>query len=195
MSRFVHVKRRGAELVDSVRNRTLADQFTARPLRMLVLGLVSSGRALPADANGKPNGGRRDGSCNSAFPLGGECRGECDADGCRLGADGRGDLAGHGRPAHRAALAGPGGRAVLAGKYEAIRLVGPLLGRPAVGRGAIREWAGRHREHAPGAQPSVKVWLHDPIVGRIATIVAGDRAQRIGRGVVVESYPQPPRGP
>ena len=60
---------------------------------------------LPAVANGKPNGERRDGPCNSAFPLGGECRGKCDADGCRLGSDGRGDLARHGRPAHRAALA------------------------------------------------------------------------------------------
>ena len=41
-------------------------------------------------------------------------------------------------------------------------LSGPLPGRPAVGGGAIRERASTHGEHAPGAQPSVKVGLHDP---------------------------------
>ena len=39
-----------------------------------------------------------------------------DTHGCRIGADGRGDLARYGRPAGRAALARSGGRAVLAGK-------------------------------------------------------------------------------
>ena len=52
-----------------------------------------------------------------------------------------------------------------------------------------------HRVHAPGAQPSVKAGLHAPSIGRIATIVAADRAQRIGSGGVGESCPQPPRGP
>ena len=46
---------------------------------------------LPAPT-GNPNGGRREGTCNSAFPLGGECG----AHGCRLGADGRCDLARYG---------------------------------------------------------------------------------------------------
>ena len=88
-----------------------------------------------------------------------------------------------------------GGRALGAAKYEAIRFVGPLLGRPAVRRGAIRERAGNYREDAPGAQPCVVMGFHAPSIGRQATIVAADRAQRIGRGEVVESYPQPPRGP
>ena len=73
------------------------------------------------------------------LPLGCKGRSERSADGCRLGADGRRDLARYGRPAHRSALAGPSGRALFAGKYEAIRLVGPILRRPAVRRGAIRE--------------------------------------------------------
>ena len=121
--------------------------------------------------------------------LGGECSGECSAHGCRLGADGRGDLARYGRPAHRAALARRRGRALGAAKYEAIPFVGPLLGRPAVTGGPICERARNHRVHAPGAQPSVKVGLHAPSIGRIATIVAADRAQRIGRGEVGESMP------
>ena len=130
-----------------------------------------------------------------ALPLGGECSGECSAYGCRLGADGRGDLARYGRPAWRAALARSGGRALGAAKYEAIRFVGPLLGRPAVRRGAIRERAGNYREDAPGAQPCVVMGFHAPSIGRLATIVAPDRAQRIGRGEVVESCPERPRGP
>ena len=129
------------------------------------------------------------------LPFGGERSIEGGADGCRLGADGRCDLARYGRPAVRAALARSGERTLGAAKYEAIRFVGPLLRRPAVRRGAIRERAGNHRVHAPGAQPSVKVGLHAPSIGRIATIVAADRAQRIGRGEVVESCPRAPRGP
>ena len=46
--------------------------------------------------------------------------GECDADGCRLGSDCRGDLARYGRPAWRAALAGRRGRALFAGSHHPI---------------------------------------------------------------------------
>ena len=127
--------------------------------------------------------------------LGGEGRIEGGANGCRIGSDGRGDLARDRRPAWRPSLAGRSGRALGAAKYEAIRFVGPLLRRPAVRRGAIRERAGNYREDAPGAQPCVVMGFHAPSIGRQATIVAADRAQRIGRGEVVESYPQPPRGP
>ena len=127
--------------------------------------------------------------------LGGEGRIEGGANGCRIGSDGRGNLARHGRPAGRASLAGARGRAVLAAKYEAIRLVGPLPGRPAVSGSAVRERPRHHREDATGAQPCVVMGFHAPSIGRQATIVAADRAQRIGRGEVVESYPQPPRGP
>ena len=99
--------------------------------------------------------------------LGGECPGECRAHGCRLGADGRGDLARHGRPAWRAALARSGGRTLGAGKYEAIPFVGAqLLGVAVCGaRHSVR--AAYHRVHAPCPQPSVKVWLHAPIIGRM----------------------------
>ena len=102
-----------------------------------------------------------------SLTLGGECRIEGRADGCRLGSDGRGDLARYVRPAGRAALAGLGSRALFAGKYEAIRLVGAqLLGVAVCGaRHSVR--AGYHREDAPRAQPSVKVWLHAPIIGRM----------------------------
>ena len=72
------------------------------------------------------------------LPLGCKGRSERSADGCRLGADGRGDLARYGRPAWRAALARSGGRTLGADEYHAIRLVGPLSGPPAVGGGAIR---------------------------------------------------------
>ena len=98
------------------------------------------------------------------------------------GADGRRDLARDRRPAWRAPLAGRSGRALGAAKYEAIRFVGPLLRRPAVRRGAIRERAGNYREDAPGAQPCVVMGFHAPSIGKQATIVAPDRAQRIGRG-------------
>ena len=54
---------------------------------------------------------------------------------------------------------------------------------------------GRHRENAPAPEPCVVMGLHNPSIGRIATIVAVGRAQRIGRGEVVESCPQPTRGP
>ena len=123
------------------------------------------------------------------LPLGVKGGGEGSAHGCRLGADGRGDLARHGRPAWRAALARRRGRALGAAKYEAIPFVGPLLGRPAVTGGPICERARHHREHATGAEPSVKMGLHNPIIGRIATIVAVGRAQRIGSGGVREIMP------
>ena len=95
-------------------------------------------------------------------PLGCECRSKRSAYGCRLGADGRRDLPRHGRPSRRAPLRGPGGWTLGAGEHQTIRLSGTLLGRPAVGGGAIRERAGNHGEDAPGAQPSVKVRHHDP---------------------------------
>ena len=63
----------------------------------------------------------------TALPFGGERSIERSADGCRLGADGRGDLARYGRPAWRAALARSGGRALGAAKYEAIPFVGAQL--------------------------------------------------------------------
>ena len=129
------------------------------------------------------------------LPLGGKRGIEGGAHGCRIGVKGHGDLTRHGRPAHRSALARRRGRALGAAKYEAIPFVGPLLGRPAVTGGPICERARHHREHATGAEPSVKMGLHNPNIGRIATIVAGDRAQRIGSGGVGESCPQPPRGP
>ena len=131
----------------------------------------------------------------SSLVLGGEGRGECGAHGCRLGTDGRGDLARHGRPAWRAALARLGGRAVLASEYQTVRLVGPLLGRPAVSGSAVRERPRHHREDATRAQPSVVMGCHDPDYRQYATMVAGGRAQGIGRGQVVKSYSQPPRGP
>ena len=96
------------------------------------------------------------------LPLGRQCRSERSAHGFRLGADGRGDLARHNRPAWRAALARSSGRTFGAGEYQAIRLPWPLLRRPAVRRGAIREGPRYHREDAPGAQPSVKMRLHAP---------------------------------
>ena len=116
------------------------------------------------------------------LPFGCKGRSERSADGCRIGADGRRDLARDRRPAWRAPLAGRSGRALGAAKYEAIRFVGPLLRRPAVRRGAIRERAGNYREDAPGAQPCVVMGFHAPSIGKQATIVAPDRAQRIGRG-------------
>ena len=75
--------------------------------------------------------------------------GECSAHGCRLGADGRGDLARYGRPAWRAPLARSGGRTLGAGKYEAIPFVGAqLLGVAVCGaRHSVR--AAYHRVHAP----------------------------------------------
>ena len=101
-------------------------------------------------------------TCGLSLTLGGKCRIEGGADGCWIGAELPGDGTRHGRPAGRAALARSGRWARGAGEYQPVRLVGPLLGRPAVGDGAIRERASTHREHAPGAQPSVKVGLHDP---------------------------------
>ena len=60
----------------------------------------------------------RDAGCRPlSLTLGGERGIEGRAHGCRLGADGRGDLARYGRPAHRAALAWRRGRALFAGKY------------------------------------------------------------------------------
>ena len=100
--------------------------------------------------------------CGLSLTLGGKCRIEGGADSCWIGAELPGDGTRHGRPAGRAALARSGRWARGAGEYKPVRLVGPLLGRPAVGDGAIRERASTHGEHAPGAQPSVKVWLHDP---------------------------------
>ena len=132
---------------------------------------------------------------NLPLTLAGKRRCQRSAHRCRLGAYGGCDLARDRGPAWWAALAWLRGRAVLAGEYQAIRLDGPLRGRPAVRRGAIRERAGGHGEDAPGAQPSVKVSFHAPVIGSTATIVAGDRAQRIGRGQVVESYHRAPRGP
>ena len=101
------------------------------------------------------------------LPLGCKGRSERSADGCRLGADGRCDLTRHGRPAWRAALARSGGRTLGAAKYEAIPFVGAqLLGVAVCGaRHSVR--AAYHRVHAPCPQPSVKVWLHAPIIGRM----------------------------
>ena len=92
---------------------------------------------------------------------------ECRAHGCWIGADGCGDRARHGRPARRAALAGARGRALGAGKYEAIRLVGAqLLGVAVCGaRHSVR--AANHRVHAPCPQPSVVMGFHAPIIGRM----------------------------
>ena len=74
-----------------------------------------------------------------SLTLGVEGSGEGDPHGCRLGSDGRGDLARYGRPAGAPSLTRRRGRALGAAKYEAIPFVGPLLRRPAVRRGAIRE--------------------------------------------------------
>ena len=107
------------------------------------------------------------------------------AHGCRLGADGLGDRARYGRPAGRAALARRRGRAGFAGKYQAIPFVGAqLLGVAVCGaRHSVR--AAVHGEHAPRAQPSVKMRLHAPEYRQDARILAPDRAQRIGSGEVV----------
>ena len=87
----------------------------------------------------------------STLTLGGERGIEGGAHGCRIGADGRRYLTRHGRPAGRAALAGRRGRALFAGKYEAIPFVGAqLLGVAVCGaRHSVR--AAVHREHAPRA--------------------------------------------
>ena len=64
---------------------------------------------------------------NLPLTLGGKRRCQRSADGCRLGADGRGDLARYRGPPGRAALARLGGRALGAGKYQAIRFDRPPL--------------------------------------------------------------------
>ena len=125
----------------------------------------------------------------SALTLCGEGSIEGRTHRCRLGTYGGCDLARHGRPAHRAALAGRSGRTLGAAKYEAIPFVGALLRRPAVRRGAIRERLRHHREDATAPEPSVKMGLHTPNIGTFATIVAGGRAQRIGSGGAGESMP------
>ena len=79
---------------------------------------------------------------NLPLTLGGKRRCQRSAHRCRLGAYGGCDLARYRGPPGRAALARLGGRALGAGKYQAIRFDRPLSGGPAVGRGAIRERAG-----------------------------------------------------
>ena len=101
-------------------------------------------------AGNRPNTGKGTGHRLAlAFSI--EGGGECSAHGCWIGVKGGGYLTRYGRPAHRAALAGRRGRAVLAGRYEAIPFVGPLLDGPAVSGAALIERAGNHREHAPRA--------------------------------------------
>ena len=70
----------------------------------------------------------RDAGCRPlslTFSIEGGIKGR--AHGCRLGADGLGDRARYGRPAGRPALAGRRGRALFAGKYQAIPFVGAQL--------------------------------------------------------------------
>ena len=73
------------------------------------------------------------------------------------------------------------------------------LGRPAVGGGAIRERASTHGEHAPGAQPSVKVGLHDPEYRQARNDCCGGpcpaHRRPIGGQIHTSSYPEGRRGP
>ena len=136
---------------------------------------------------------RHTGEVGDALTLGGERGIEGGAHGCRIGADGRCDLARYGRPAGRAALAGLRGRALFAGKYEAIPFVGPqLLGVAVCGaRHSVR--AADHGEHAPCPQPSVKVWLHAPIIGRMQEslrVTAPSASAAAGRWNHARSQPE-----
>ena len=120
------------------------------------------------------------------LPLSLGCKGrsERSADGCRLGADGRGDLARYGRPAHRPALAGRRGRALFAGSHHPIIRIRSHFGCYLVRVRSALVWLRLEHENRPGAQPDVEVLVHDPIIGRIATIVptASRPAHRQRRG-------------
>ena len=67
---------------DAMRSQSSQTTQVGRERRRLRVAAAAS--TLPAPT-GNSNGGRRDGPCNSAFPLGGEGNG---APGCRLGANG-----------------------------------------------------------------------------------------------------------
>ena len=127
----------------------------------------------------------RDAGCRPlslAFSIEGSIEGR--AHGCRLGAYGRRDRARYGRPARRAALAGPGGRALFAGSHHPILRVRSHGGGYLVRVRSALVWLRLEHENHPASHPHVIVLVHAPIIGRIATFVptASRPAHRQRRG-------------
>ena len=131
-----------------------------------------------------------------AFSIEGGIEGR--AHGCRLGADGRRDLARHGRPAHRAALAGPGGRALFAGSHHPIIRGGSHFGGYLVRVRSALVWLRLEHENHPGAQPDVIVLVHNLDYRQDRDVctygIAPSASAAAGQGNHAHSHPRRRRG-